>query len=310
MVMAAWAIPPSERPDVVVASGPPFANFVAGYYLARAWRAPLVLDYRDEWTECPFEFVHKGNADRQWEQRCLDAAALVVFTTASMLEHQLKAFKHLDRGKCTVVPNGWEPEDILVQSGKPPEDAQSARRIVVLYAGNLSQHTPLGSFLNAIASIISRQPALAERLQIVFLGQKSTLALDQLNAFPYPRVIELQDQVSKSAAAEMMKAAAALLLINEPRLNRYVPGKLYDYIASRTPILLYGTGGESARVVSLLQAGQVIEEGDIQGLEAFIQTLCVRRSGTVGVPLIDDWLDRHTRHATSLAFLKLLGEIP
>jgi hypothetical protein len=226
-----------------------------------------------------------------------------------MLEHQVSVFKHLDLRKCTVVPNGWEPSDIMVQGRKPPSEAQSTRRIMLLYAGNLSDHTPPGPFLKDVASAISRQPVLEERLQIVFLGQKSTLALNQLDAFPYPRVVELYDQVSKSAATEMMRAAGALLLINEPRLDRYVPGKVYDYIASRTPILVYGAGGESARIISVLQAGQVVEEGDVQGLETFIQGLCMQGTVTAGAPWIEDWLSRHTRQATSLAFLKLLGNI-
>ena len=234
---------------------------------------------------------------------------MVVFTTVSMLEHQVNVFRHLDRRKCAVVPNGWEPSDDMEQGRMRPGDLQSAQRIVLLYAGTLAEHTPPGPFLKDIASIVSRQPALQDRLQIVFLGQKSTLALNELDAFPYPRMIQLYDQVTKSAAAEMMRAASALLLINEPRLDRYIPGKVYDYIASTTPILIYGTGGESAQLISGLRAGKVIEQADVYGLESFIQGLCTQRSVTAGNPLVEDWLSRHTRQATSLAFLKLLDEI-
>jgi glycosyltransferase involved in cell wall biosynthesis len=309
MVKAGWSAFQAEPPGVIVASGPPFANFIAGYYLARAWRVPLILDYRDEWTECPFEFVQKGSFNRRWEARCLKASTLVVFTTASMLEHQVNIFKHLDRSKCAVVPNGWEPGETRVQSRKVPDKAQSSRRIVLLYAGNLSEHTLPGPFLKAIASVISRTPALEERLQIVFLGQKSETALRQLSDFPFRRVLVLNDQVPKSVAAEMMQAASALLLINERRLDRYLPGKLFDYIASGTPILIYGAGGESAQLVSQLQAGQVIEEGDVQELEAFINGVAIQRPLTSGIPQIEDWLVRHTRQATSLTLLNLLDEI-
>jgi hypothetical protein len=309
MAMTAWDAYPPLSPGAIVATGPPFANFIAGYFLARASRAPLVLDYRDEWTECPFDFVTKGNADRRWEERCLQEAARVVFTTASMLEHQVKVFKQLDRVKCTVIPNGFESGDNAPGGGEPSVEARAARRISLLYAGKLSEHTPLRPFLRTIASLISRQPELEERLQIVFLGQKSEIALSQLNGFPYPRMIALYDQVSKPAAAEMMRAAGALLLINEPRLNRYLPGKLYDYIASRKPVLVFGTGGEAARLITLLQAGQVIEEGDVRALEVFIQSLSMQGALPTGAPGIEPWLSRHTREATSLAFLKLLGDV-
>ena len=67
---AAARIDPGEA-GVILASGPPFANFVAGYWLARrtGWR--LVLDYRDEWTETPFRFVHKDGPIRKCQTLCL-----------------------------------------------------------------------------------------------------------------------------------------------------------------------------------------------------------------------------------------------
>ena len=42
--------------------------------LGNHWRVPFALDYRDEWSESPFDFVHKGNADRFWESRTLTNA--------------------------------------------------------------------------------------------------------------------------------------------------------------------------------------------------------------------------------------------
>lgn len=53
-----------DPPDIVMASAPRFFTFVAALFVARRFGAPLVLDYRDEWTECPFDFVQK-DGDRK-----------------------------------------------------------------------------------------------------------------------------------------------------------------------------------------------------------------------------------------------------
>jgi glycosyltransferase involved in cell wall biosynthesis len=100
-----------DPPDVVLASGPPFFVFVAARWLARHFGVSLVLDYRDEWSECPFDFVAHGRDDRAWEERCHADAAAVVFTTESHRRHQIAAFAGLEAARTHVLPNGWEPGD-------------------------------------------------------------------------------------------------------------------------------------------------------------------------------------------------------
>jgi hypothetical protein len=53
-----------------------------------------------------------------------------------------------------------------------------------------------------------------------------------------------------SEAQAIMRRSAALLLFNPPRLARYIPGKAYDYIATRSRIMLYGEGGELDRLLA------------------------------------------------------------
>ena len=98
-----------DPPSVVLASGPPFFSFVAAWVTARHFGVPLVVDYRDEWTECPFDFVTKGPDDLRWERRCLRDAAAVLFTTESMRAHHLLRFPELHPSRAHLLPNGWEP---------------------------------------------------------------------------------------------------------------------------------------------------------------------------------------------------------
>jgi glycosyltransferase involved in cell wall biosynthesis len=102
----------------------------------------------------------------------------------------------------------------------------------------------------------------------------------------------------------MMEEADALLLINEPRLERYLPGKLYDYIAAGTPILVYGEGGESADLVAELRVGSVLADGNSQGLEQFLDSLLENHPETSEKSR--QWLASHTREATSKLMLQAL----
>lgn len=296
----------SDPPGVIVASGPPFHSFVAARYIGRAFGAPYVLDYRDEWTECPFGFVEVGNADRYYERACLTGATRVLFTTESHRDHQLQAFPELQGSRCVVIPNGWEPEDMTVRVGAPCSLAPTATRIA--FVGALSNHTMPDEFLTTMASVLAREPVLREALRLTFVGQKSEAAERALRAFPFQNLLEVIGEVPRPQAMSIMRHADALLLINQKALERYRPGKLYDYLAMETPILVYGTGGEVARLVRQFDAGCVVRSGDVEELERALRALGELRGQAVKHG-IREWLLEHTREKLAGRMVAVLDEI-
>jgi glycosyltransferase involved in cell wall biosynthesis len=292
----AWDVAPS----VVVASGPPFHWFVAGYFIARYFSCPLVLSYRDEWTQFPFDFVTSSRADWWWEQRCQRFADAVTFTTRSQLDHQIRTFPTLAPDKCHVVPNGWEPSDYPDWSEIPKVRSD---QIVLSFVGNLGQWTLPGSFLGTLGEAIAQRSDLKTKLRVRFVGQKHPEALRQLEAFPHPEVLILEPEVSKKDAIRVMRESSLLLLVNEPDLARYRPGKLYDYLAVGRPILVFGEGGEVADLVRELRAGCIVPWGDAHALEQAL----LGCNGT-----LDDrssrraWLLDHTRESTAAKMIKVL----
>jgi len=294
-----------SMPGVIVATGPPFHNFVAARYLGRSTGIPYVLDYRDEWTECPFSFVKRGNADRRYERACLRHASRVVFTTASQLEHQAAAFGELERSKCSVIPNGWEPNDLAA----PTSDmALAPATFRLAFVGTLGDHTLPATFLATMEALIGRDARLRRELRLTFVGQKSPRAREHLAAFPCQEVIEQIDQVSKPDALHVMRTADALLVINDEALHRYVPGKVYEYLAMETPILVYGSGGEVADLVRRFEAGCVVTAGDAAGLERALRSLPRLRGASLKKG-VKEWLSEQTRKELSFRFVDLLEDV-
>lgn len=284
-----------DPPDVVLASGPPFYVFVAAYFVARHFGVPLVLDYRDEWTECPFGFVDAGPQDRHWERRCLATAAAVLFTTRSHRQHQLACFSELSPEKAHLIPNGWETDDFppCRQGSGKPADALSPE-IEIAHVGNLAEHTPPADFLKALAELLAENPAWRQRVTVSFIGRRSPQAAAQLAAFPYPGNLRLVDHLGKQEATRRMQQADILLLIAAPELARYLPGKLFDYVAARRPLLVFGAAGESSAVVEQLGIGKLCRPGSGTALAAaleFLQGLppCPQ------APAVETWLECHRR---------------
>tara|TARA_R110002110_G_scaffold301078_2_gene515009 strand:- start:2600 stop:3814 length:1215 start_codon:yes stop_codon:yes gene_type:complete len=283
-----------NTPDVVLCSGPPFQSFIAGYFIARYFRAQLVLDYRDEWTECPFDFVQSGRTDRVWEERLLAVADLVIFTTASQLDHHIRKFRGLDRDRCIHVPNGWEQLEGTTKSVSSVFPEKNADKIRMTFVGNLSAHTPPAAFLRTLARTLEENPQYKDRLEIWFVGNVSDSVQQDLDQFPYPDILVRTGMVPLSDAKRFMQDASILMLFSGIALERYLPGKLFEYAAAGRPIMIYGAPGEASDVVERIGLGRIVRPDDPNALKAAIESLPkidVNSENTVA----DNWLVQHRR---------------
>ncbi|MFZ5512300.1 MAG: glycosyltransferase [Pseudomonadota bacterium] len=305
-VLALCDLSVADVPDVVLASGPPFHNFIAGWMLTKGWGAKLVLDYRDEWTQCPFPFVRLGNADGKWEARCLRDADAVVFVTESVRRLHLRIFPELDAGRCHIIPNGWEPDDLSVETAPGPRGLREGP-ITLSFLGNLGEHSLPGELLAVVAKLVEKRPVWRERLRIRFIGQQCRIATGQLSDFPHQQMVSVEGLVPKPDALRIMRESDALLLINAPALDRSLPGKMFDYLASGSPLFVFGEGGEIGQVMRQLNAGVVVPDNDPDALERALESL---RGGVFGDPKTrTKWLETHTRPYLARKMLDLLSMV-
>ena len=317
----------SDPPDVLLATGPPFNSFVAGRHLADAFSVPLILDYRDEWTEGTQNFVRVGPGDRAIETACLARADRVIFVTDSVQRLYLNAFPLLQAARCHTIRNGWDPLDVGAAQvlkgagagsggeapagpGAGPGGDAGFDRPTILHAGSLGAHNTPGVFLEQVARILGRREDLRRCLRIRFIGRASGGLPAQFAASPLSDLLEVVDHIlPKPAALLQMRRAAAVLLLNGPKRERAIPGKFYEYLAMGTPVLVHGDKGEIPRIVRELGAGWIVPIGDDAALEASLERVAARARRPGDPARIAAWLDDHTREAMSRRFFAIAEEV-
>lgn len=289
----------STPPSVIISSSPPFYIAVAAYLLSRHLRSIFVMDYRDEWTRCPFDFVSSSRLDKLLETHLLRNADLVLYTTETQKRNQMLAFPNHTRNTI-VLPNGWEEGDVEPSQESSPASSNGGK-IVLSFVGNLVAHSSPHKFLRMLAQMIRDNPVIEENILVQFIGRKDIKNSVTLDEFEYGNCVRSVDNLPKPEALRQMKLSDALLIFSEPDLAAYRPGKLYDYLATKRPVIVFGSPGEASDVVSDLRAGWHLDYTDSQAFLKIVEALKAKNiPDGCNSEELDNWLSQHTRRNLAL----------
>lgn len=296
-----------NKTDIILASSPPFYFAVAGFFLSKIYKIPLVLDYRDEWSLCPFDFVSCTKFDKWFEKRCVQQASLILYTTQSHLEKHQRHFQLKD-SKVSLVFNGWEEENELDKENLLTQ--KDREKIVISYIGRLSEHVDIESFINTLQKTITLDPKLKNTIILNFIGEKSDSKAaqisDHINRKELDFIINSINLVTKPQAIQYMKSSTYLLMLCNKELSGYIPGKLYDYLSVKKPIIAYGNSGEVTEVLKQTNMGCHIINNDAVALG-----IALKSSNESKPPSdsLDKWLATRTRKYQASQMYKKLNTL-
>lgn len=264
-----------ERPDVVYATGGPWTSLLAGRALARRFGVPFVADFRDPWVRNPFRtyapFVRARS--RRLERAVCRAASHVVANTIELRDRFAADYPEM-RGKFVAVSNGFDDED-------GPDDGESmdARRLTasppvdLWHFGTVYGKRSPEALLHAVASAIDGGRLDATSIRVHFVGGWELT--DDAPASRLAHRLEPSGVVVREAAVPhrqclaLMRRAPVLLVI-QPESPLQVPGKIFEYVATRRPMLVVGGEGATASLVARHSLGRSVPND-----AAAIETLLV-----------------------------------
>ena len=237
--------------DVLVSSSCPFSSHMVGWWLKRRYGLPWVGDFSDPYVFGPF--VRRPSwrlaLDRRLEQAWLDSMDAVVFPVHEMVDGYLSYYPSLDRSKVHLIPYGYAEE--LYESVQP----EQAEGFCIVHTGWF--YADIRDPTNFFAAL---QRLRDLPIRVVHAGGLAPHFQEHLVQSDLLAVVQNLGFVSKTRVAALQMGATVAMLIGK-RGGYQLPGKLFDYIAARRPILMIKNDQHdiSANMVARLSRGLVVE---------------------------------------------------
>jgi glycosyltransferase involved in cell wall biosynthesis len=222
--------------DAILSTAPPYSSHLVAARLARKFRLPLVLDYRDDWLGNPRHVYPTGlhrSAHAALERRAGGQADAIVTINPIIAE---AIYERLGV-PVTVIPQGFDPEDY------PEAASDEGRRhsdvLRFIYTGVFYDRQTPEPFLRGLAELIRQHPDVAGRIRATFVGLFPDACRPLLSELALDDVVELVPyEKHRSAMAKVSSADVAWLIIGEgPGQQGISTGKLYAYAGAAIPIL-------------------------------------------------------------------------
>lgn len=249
-----------ENPvDVIVSTGPPHSMHLIAMKVAKATSTPWVADFRDPWTKI-FYFKHlplcslAKKKHERLEKKVLDSADAIV-TVSPTIQGEFQA---MTATPVNLITNGYDSDDFN-------QIVEPDGFFNVTHTGLLVENGNPELLWKLLAEKCRIDEDFAKYLRIRLSGNTDKAVLDSIKAAGLEdKTVNLGYQKHLVAIREQKNASMLILpLRTEPEKKGLLPGKLFEYLAAKRPILCIGlTDGDIANVLKDTGAGRSYEWDD------------------------------------------------
>ena len=238
-----------EHPvDAILSDGPPHSNTRIATLVSRATGLPWLADFQDPWTQVDYyQLLRLTPWARRRHERLEQEAFLQARKTTIVSPSWKRELEAIGARNVEVLYWGYDPDDFTDLVRSPSGKFSLTHLGIMGYDRN-----PVRLFA-AVRQLKAAVPGFAEDFELRLFGQVDHRVRAQIEAHGLLDQTYFGGTISRGAALqEMVDSELLLLLLNQqPNGAGRIPGKLFEYLAARRPILNFGPVGSD--VSQLLQ---------------------------------------------------------
>ncbi len=252
--------------DVVVSSGPPHSSHLIALKLKENNKLPWVADFRDPWTNIDYYkdllLSKKSDLKHQKLENNVLTKADKVITIGKSLSEELNA---LGANNIDVIENGFDSDDFQLS-----EDVFLDNEFSIAHIGSFTPSRNHIVFWQALKELITENINFSNDLKLQLVGKVDYSVKMNIEKYGLEKYVNYVGYVPHREVIKYQKKSKLLLLMinNTPNAKGIITGKVFEYIASKRPILVIGPeDGDLSTIVNTTKSGIVCGFDDVKKLK-------------------------------------------
>ena len=222
----------------VITTGPPHSIHLIGLKLKQQLNIKWLADFRDPWTTIGYHKQLKLMKSSQAKHKALESQILQqadqIIVTSSITKLE---FETITNQPIEIITNGYDSEF--------NENVELDAKFSISHIGSfLSKRNPL-ILWEVLSELIDEDQLLRSELQLNLIGAVSETIIENLKSFQLDAYVNLVGYISHHEAVNYQHKSQVLLLveIDSEDTKCIIPGKLFEYMVSKRPIIAIGPKG-------------------------------------------------------------------
>jgi glycosyltransferase involved in cell wall biosynthesis len=242
-----------EQIQTVITSGPPHSLHLIGMGLKECKNVKWIADFRDPWTSIGYHKELRLTTRSQKKHKALEQKVLKkadeIIVTSKTTKQEFSAITNIP---ITVITNGFDTD---FDGGAVLDTDFSISHIGSL----LSERNPKVLW-RVLSELTKEHPNFKKALQIQLIGVVSEDVIETIKEHNLGSALKVMPYLPHEEALKAQRNSQVLLLaeINSEETQGIIPGKLFEYMAARRPIMAIGPAGwEAGDLVRDTRTGKV-----------------------------------------------------
>lgn len=234
-----------EGINTIITTGPPHSVHLIGLGLKKKLELQWLADFRDPWTSIGYHKKLKLSKVSQAKHKDLELKVLTTADKIIVTSNTTKnEFEALTKKPIKVITNGYDRDytnDVALDS-----------KFTLSHIGSLLDGRNPKNLWKVLSELVTENEAFKEALQIQFAGVVSQDVMQSIKEAGLEPFSDFLGYLTHEEAISVQRKSQLLLLveIDSPETTGIIPGKLFEYLAAKRPIL--GIGPKEWEVVDMV----------------------------------------------------------
>lgn len=265
----------NDNYHAIITTGPPHSLHLIGLEIKKKLSINWIADFRDPWTQIGYHEKLKLTENsrkkhEELERSVLNSADHIITTSFTTKEE----FESKTNKPLTVITNGFD-EDI--NTTKPDHN-----KFRIAHIGSLLSGRNPENLWKALSDLVKENEQFRSKFVLSLAGKLSEEVLLSIERNGLKDFLENEGYVSHEKAIKLQRSSSVLLLIeiDAEETRGIIPGKIFEYLSARRPILAIGPDKwDAQKILSETNAGKTFLYQDLNGIKNEIISLFQKFQG-------------------------------